>query len=329
VLNSLQATAIQYLRRFYITNSVMTYHPKSIMPCALFLATKSDHYYMPLQEFAKGVPGITNSDEVIAPEFNLTKGLRFTFDVRHPFRGLEGGVMELQAIAQGSGKPGPHYPEKTPEGLMQTLLSIPPLDSSSERQHSITTRIAKAHSKAREILKMAAQMTDVYFLYTPSQIWFSAFLLADRPLAEFYLAIKIGPVADGVDIDSANPLTLIRAKLVSTLSNCSQLLKSHKPISSDPNKRKRLKGIAKKVYQCQQVEKLDPVGSSSAQKRGSGTPTSTGPMGGVDAISESDMERVAKKRRLEREQREKEAKNLFGGELIPQRNKKPGRGAAM
>jgi len=239
--------------------------------------------------------------------------------------------MELQAIAQGSGKPGPHCPENTPEGLMQALLSIAPLDSSSERQPSITTRIAKAHSKAREVLKTAAQMTDAYFLYTPSQIWFSAFLLADRPLAEFYLANKIGPAADGADgadgadADSADPLTLIRAKLVSTLSNCSQLLKSYKPISSDPNKRKRLKGIAKKVYQCQQVEKLE---SGSAQKRSSGTPTSTGPMGGVEAISESDMERVAKKRRLERERREKEAKDLFGGELLPQRNKELGRGIA-
>jgi cyclin H len=324
----LQATAIQYLRRFYITNSVMTYHPKSIMPCALFLATKSDHYYMPLQEFANGVPGITNSDEVIAPEFNLTKGLRFTFDVRHPFRGLEGGVMELQAIAQGSGKPGPHHPEKTPEGLMQALLAVTPLDSSPDKQRSIATRIAKAHSKAREILKTAAQMTDAYFLYTPSQIWFSAFLLADRPLAEFYLDIKIGPPAadDGVNVDSTNPLTLIRAKLVGTLSNCSQLLKSYRPVSSDPDKRKSLKGIAKKVYQCQQVEKLDPVELGRAQKRGSGTPASaTGPVGAADAISESDMERVAKKRRLERERKEKETRDIFGGELVAQRNK----GAAM
>jgi cyclin H len=325
---AVRATAIQYLRRFYITNSVMTYHPKSIMPCALFLATKSDHYYMPLQEFAKGVPGITNSDEVIAPEFNLTKGLRFTFDVRHPFRGLEGGVMELQAIAQGSGKPGPHHPEKTPEGLRQALLAVTPLDSSPDKQRSIATRIVKAHSKAREILKTAAQMTDAYFLYTPSQIWFSAFLLADRPLAEFYLDIKIGPPAadDGVNVESTNPLTLIRAKIVGTLSNCSQLLKSYRPVSSDPDKRKRLKGIAKKVYQCQQVEKLDPVELGRAQKRGSGTPASaTGPVGGADAISENDMERVAKKRRLERERKEKETRDIFGGELVAQRNK----GAAM
>ncbi|CAK97385.1 uncharacterized protein An17g00250, partial [Aspergillus niger] len=52
-----RATAIQYLRRFYLTNSPMTYHPKQIMPCALFLATKTDNYYLSLRQFAEGVPG--------------------------------------------------------------------------------------------------------------------------------------------------------------------------------------------------------------------------------------------------------------------------------
>lgn len=38
-------------------------------------------------------------EEVIAPEYLIAQGLRFTFDVRHPFRGLEGGFMELLALA--------------------------------------------------------------------------------------------------------------------------------------------------------------------------------------------------------------------------------------
>lgn len=295
----------------------MTYHPKLIMPCALFLATKTDNFYMSLREFANGVPGITKPEEVIAPEFTLTQGLRFTFDVRHPFRGLEGAVMELQAIAQGEGKPGPHHMNQTPESLKQGLHSIPPLASSEgDRAASISTRIANAHDKAREILKTAAQMTDAYFFYTPSQIWLSAFLLADPPLAHFYLDTKIGPVADPTNMDPTNPLPLIRAKLLTTLSDCSKLLESYAPVSSDPDKRKRLKGIAKKVYHCQQIEKLDPAGPGSGHKRTSGSL----PAAGSEGVSESEIERAAKKRKLERERREKEARDIFGGELVRNQN---------
>lgn len=46
------------------------------------------------------------------------------------------------------------------------------------------TRIASAHSRAREILKFSPLVTDAYFHYTPSQIMLAALSLADRELAE-------------------------------------------------------------------------------------------------------------------------------------------------
>lgn len=300
-----RATAIQYLRRFYLTNSVMTYHPKTIMPCALFLATKTDNYYLSLDDFAKAVPKIEKPGDVIAPEYTLTQGLRYTFDVRHPFRGLEGGIMELQAIALGEGKPVPYLSGKqTPESMKQAIYSITPLSPSDKG--SIASRISAAHGKAREILKTAAQMTDVYFFYTPSQIWLSALMLADEPLAQFYLDTKIGPAPSAAD--PSDQLGRIRTKLKSTLSRCSEILGSYSPLSSNPEMIKDLKRIAKKVYQCQMVEKLDPGALGSGQKRSDGT-------------SESELERAAKKRRLEREKREQEGRDIFGGELVAQRSK--------
>jgi cyclin H len=294
----------------------MTYSPKSIMICALFLATKTDNYYIPLEDFANGVPGINRPEEVIEPEFTLTQGLRYTFDVRHPFRGLEGGVMELQAIAQGEGKPASHHIGQTPESLKQAIQSIPPLPSSSQ-QTSVSMRISHAHGKAREILKSAAQMTDAYFFYTPSQIWLAALILADRPLAQFYLDVKIGPVVEAGNPDPANPLAMIRMKLLTVLSDCSKLLGSYAASSADPANQKRLKGIAKKVHQCQQIEEMDPAAPGSGQKRSSGKI----PGAAADGASESEMERVAKKRKLERERREREGKEVFGGELVTRRNK--------
>jgi cyclin H len=288
----------------------MTYHPKTIMPCALFLATKTDNYYLSLNEFAKAVPKIEKPADVIAPEYTLTQGLRYTFDVRHPFRGLEGGIMELQAIALGEGKPAPYNGGQTPESMKQAIHNIAPVSSSDKG--SITTRVLAAHGKARELLKTAAQMTDAYFFYTPSQIWLAALLVADKPLTQFYLETKLGPSAQIAD--ASNPLEMIRTKLMSTLSDCSRLLESYSPLSSNPETIKDLKRIAKKVYQCQMVEKLDPAAPGSGQKRSTGKP-------GAEGTSESELERVAKKRRLERERREQEGRDIFGGELVAQRSK--------
>ncbi|RMJ26348.1 cyclin ccl1 [Aspergillus sp. HF37] len=308
-----RSTAIQYLRRFYLTNSPMTYHPKTIMACALFLATKTENYYMSLRHFADALPPDITGDDVIAPEFLLMQGLRFTFDVRHPFRGLEGGIMELQAIAQGLGQPAPHFPAQTAESLQKGLLAVPPppsTPSSSSSSSSTTDRLARAHGTTRETLKTAAQMTDAYFLYTPSQIWLSAFYLADRPLAEFYLDTKLGS-----DSEMGGILHTLRTKLLHTLSSCSALLQSYTPSTADADQMKNLKRIAKKRHHCANPDKANLAG----RKRDPAVAGAGG--GGETGTSESEVDRMAKKRKLEREQRETDGKELFGGELVTNRTK--------
>ncbi|KAJ5182645.1 hypothetical protein N7492_000261 [Penicillium capsulatum] len=313
-----RATAIQYMRRFYLTNSPMTYHPKSIMACALFLATKTDNYYMSLRSFADAIPK-TSTEDVIAPEFLLMQGLRFTFDVRHPFRGLEGGIMELQSIAQGTGQPPPILPDQTPAQLQKSLLAIAPSPVPSS---SMKDRIGRAHGATRELLKSAAQMTDAYFLYTPSQIWLSALLLSDRPLAEFYLDTKLGgPITSGAAVPSndnlQNPLYELRTKLSKVLEDCAALLKSYNPIASDPEQVAISRRVAKKLYKCQNPEKVN-----LGQKRDSGQPTPT-PATVTDsgAATESESERLAKKRKLELEEKSTGSQDMFGPELVTERTK--------
>lgn len=51
-------------------------------------------------------------------------------------------------------------------------------------------RIGHAHGEARGLLTSTALLTDVYFLYTPPQIAFAAFLEADEALARAYLDVK-------------------------------------------------------------------------------------------------------------------------------------------
>ncbi|KAI5917177.1 cyclin ccl1 [Camillea tinctor] len=144
----IQATAAIFLRRFYVTNSIMTYPPTTLLKTCLFFGCKAEGYYMRLQKFAEKFPN-TTGEEVIAAEYVLCQGIRFAFDVRHPFRALEGAVMELRRLGDFD-----------------------------------DDRINKAHKRTRDILKFSPLVTDAYFHYTPSQIMLAALSMADEGLVQ-------------------------------------------------------------------------------------------------------------------------------------------------
>ncbi|KAL9116840.1 MAG: hypothetical protein Q9187_006630 [Circinaria calcarea] len=299
---NVMATAVQYLKRFYLSNSPMTYHPKQMMPSALFLATKTENHYTSLNSFASKLPKTTTED-VLAPEFLLTQGLRFTFDVRHPQRGLEGGFMELSALATGnySSVPGASaaynalQQQMTSTTLQQYMLQLEPAIKGKPKArstHDLQARIQTAHGKAKEILKTSALLTDAYFLYTPSQIWLAALLLVDEPLALFYLDTKL-PGSDS-----------IKPKLTVTLQACAELLRSSEWANLGEAEMKELTKIDKKLYECRNPEKMDLIGINKAQKR-------DGQVNGDAGLDE----KIIKKRKLERESRSKEEDSVFGPSL--------------
>jgi len=267
----------------------MTYHPKQVMPCALFLATKTENHFTILKDFASQLDK-TSPEDVLAPEFLLTQGLRFTFDVRHPFRGLDGGIMELSAIADGDGLPISATQPRSARDLKAALERL-------EHPSGAKVRIGEAHNTAKELLKSAAQMTDAYFLYTPSQIWLACLLIADEPLTRFYLDVKIPPAIP--------ELSTLRPKLLATISSCAELLNSYVPSSNSKEELKDLKRIAKKLYQCQNPESVNLKEMNKAQKRdGAGA-------GGNDSDA---GEKALKKRKVEREKLARDG-DVFGGEL--------------
>ncbi|KIW89768.1 uncharacterized protein Z519_09925 [Cladophialophora bantiana CBS 173.52] len=272
------ATAIQYLRRFYLTNSPMTYHPKQIMMCALYLATKADHFYIPLSRFIAEFDNVSE-DDVKAPEFLLLQGLRFTLDVRHPMKGLQGGHVEMNVLAE--------------EGR---------LGSSITKANGSEKRVGIAADRAKKLLATAAQMTDAYFLYTPSQIWLAAVMVADRELVEAYVSAKLGALplaANDAEAAAAN----FKQKLMATLSSCAALLESYRSAEDDAAQRKEMRRIGKKLTVCQNPEKMDIVAvarAKAAEKREGG--------------DGSDAEKALKKRKLERERLERDG-DVFGPEL--------------
>lgn len=246
---------------------------------------------MSLDDFTAKFPKVTRED-VLAPEFLLCQGLRFTFDVRHPYRGLEGGYMELLALASGKEQAGSSNTTSSAQIRQQEMKNLEPAKGGGKMTISaeeVVKRIEKAKAKAYEVLKTSALLTDAYFLYTPSQIWLSALYLVDKPLARFYVDTKFPTPSE------------LKSKLLNTLRACAELLRSSP--SADPGEAEmnELKKIDKKLYKCRNPEKTDLVGINRAQKR-------EGAEDGLD-------EKVIKKRKLEREKSEKEAENIFGPEL--------------
>jgi len=146
--SEITATAAIFLRRFYVTNSLMTYPPKALIMTCIFFACKSEGFYYRLQKFVDKFPSISG-EEVLAAEYVLCQGLRFAFDVRHPYRALEGAIMELRRVGGFD-----------------------------------DNRLARAHQKTRAILKFSPLVTDAYFHYTPSQIMMGALSMADEGLLQ-------------------------------------------------------------------------------------------------------------------------------------------------
>lgn len=216
----------------------MTYHPNDILKTALFFATKTENHYFRLSKFAEAI-GKTKTEDILASEFLLTQGLRFTFDVRHPYRALEGAVMELLALADGATVPLP--------GIS------PPLPSDIPK--NMSKRVREAHDKARECLKTSALLTDVYFHYTPSQIMMASLMIADKELIMWYMSVKLPP-ASGLE-----------EKVIGTLQRCADMLRSAPKTQPSPADVTVLKGLAKKLQKCRNPEKMDLVAINKAAKR--------------------------------------------------------------
>jgi cyclin H len=237
----------------------MTYHPKQIMFSALFFATKTENSHIPLVDFSSKIPD-TTPESILAPEYLLTQGLRFTFDVRHPLRGLEGGFMEMFDIAEGSYST-PSEPESKAKQAQRTMLCLPLPGGEEELQHTPETmksRIADAHGATKELVRSAALLSDSYFLYTPSQIWLASLLIADEPLGKFYVSLKLP--ASSPDLSD---------KIMKTVRDCAELLKRPVliPTAMSSNERSEIVRIDKKLYFCQNPEKADLVALNKAVKQ--------------------------------------------------------------
>jgi cyclin H len=107
-----EATAASYLKRFYLRNTCMDYHPKLVM-CAdlriddisllsdaahrltcLFLATKTENSGITIAEFAQKVK--TPAKDILDLEFLVSQALNFQYKVHHAHIAARGLFYDLQ-----------------------------------------------------------------------------------------------------------------------------------------------------------------------------------------------------------------------------------------
>ncbi|KAG1757421.1 cyclin-like protein [Suillus lakei] len=143
-----EATAISYLKRFYLKNTVMDWHPKNVMLTALFLATKTTNNPISLESYTSNIPKTSNSD-VLDLEFLVSQSLNFEFAVWHAHRALWGIWLDLQSLP----------------------------DISEDLRPQDVYDIAIKHVRA-------SRFTDAELIYTPSQIALASLALASPLLAE-------------------------------------------------------------------------------------------------------------------------------------------------
>lgn len=294
---NVKATAVQYLKRFYLTNSCLAYPPKETYKTVLFLASKTEGTHMTLSEYARRIS--TAPEQILAPEYKIIQALRFTLDVRQPFRGLKGALMELLNLAEGKALTLPHEGRSAAD-LQQEMAHLavptrpartswtPPASGREETRH-VVDRAHAAYATARHLLDAPALLTDVYFLYTPPQIYLAALHLADPVLTSFYLDTKLA---------SDSPVT---ARILVTIKDCASMLASF-GAETIMSKDERA-ALEKKLDACRDPATKDLVGANARAKR--------------DGAEEGKLDDgVAKRRKLQREASAKEADELFGPNLV-------------
>jgi len=154
-----EATGITYLKRFYLKNTVMDWHPKNVMLTALFLATKTTNHPISLESYTANIPR-TNPSDVLDLEFLVAQSLAFEFAVWHAHRALWGIWLDIQDLPQAP-------PHEELQQIYDTAL-----------QHLHTSRL-----------------TDVELIYPPSQIALACLSLAQPEIAAFWARTKNADVA--------------------------------------------------------------------------------------------------------------------------------------
>ncbi|KAH9807590.1 cyclin-like protein [Melampsora americana] len=224
---TVEATAMTYLKRFYLRNTCMDYHPKNIMLTCLFLATKTENTSISIDSFASRIPKTTN-DDVLSMEFLVAQSLRFEFKVHHAHLAARGIYLDLQQTSMNSG---------IGQGYDIELLN--------ERWLEV-----------KDLLR-SSRLTDAEFLWTPSQIATAAWWICDPEGITEWIKSKAQRIPQVNQTESSSSSSSVEKHvklLMSYLPGLVDLIKRSKTTLVD---KERVTAIDRRLKYCRNPEK-DP-----------------------------------------------------------------------
>ncbi|KAF0695367.1 Aste57867_13801 [Aphanomyces stellatus] len=101
--DKVKAAAVLLFKRFYLSNSIMEFHPKYIGATAIYVAGKVEEQYISVEGLVKLYEGVIKETDVIAHEMIVLEGVRFQLIMYHPFRALTGFIDDLRAYYKSRG----------------------------------------------------------------------------------------------------------------------------------------------------------------------------------------------------------------------------------
>ncbi|ROV94054.1 hypothetical protein VMCG_08258 [Cytospora schulzeri] len=251
----IRATAAIFLRRFFLTHSIMTYPPTKMLKTCLFFGAKAENSYPRVNSFAENFPN-TTGEEILAGEFLLCQGLRFAFD---------------------------------------------------------DSRITRAQTRGREILKFSPLVTDAYFHYTPSQIMLAALSIADHDLFERMIELIFAEAGGNLNPHQAEAMAqVIKGKTISTVLACKEMLMQEPPerlsdFYGTPEASSIMKPLIKKLKKCRDPDRFDLIAmhKKRLEFREAETKSAKGLMddgavfgGGLNGAAKSDADHDSKRRKV-------------------------------
>eukprot|EP00520_Triparma_pacifica_P018690 CAMPEP_0118632762 /NCGR_PEP_ID=MMETSP0785-20121206/624_1 /TAXON_ID=91992 /ORGANISM="Bolidomonas pacifica, Strain CCMP 1866" /LENGTH=339 /DNA_ID=CAMNT_0006523567 /DNA_START=74 /DNA_END=1090 /DNA_ORIENTATION=- len=162
-------TAHQFLKRFYLSNSVVHFNPLKIMVASVFLASKVEDLTISATSLSEGTKEKNKEvsvEDIVKHELLLLSGLGFQIHCHHSFRPLMGFVNDLQRYATSEG------------GILSST-------DTKEDALDVSPLYKTCRSKLEELT-----FSDMVLLHSPG-------MLAAAALALGLESLKIGKKKDG------------------------------------------------------------------------------------------------------------------------------------
>ncbi|KAJ0403815.1 hypothetical protein P43SY_003912 [Pythium insidiosum] len=100
--DKVKCCAVMLFKRFYLSNSVMEFHPKYLAPTAIYVAGKVEEQYTHVDKIAEQLQ--IDHKHIVGHEMVLLEGVRFQLIMYHPFRALLGFVDDFRGFRKAQSR---------------------------------------------------------------------------------------------------------------------------------------------------------------------------------------------------------------------------------